>query len=87
MLQEALKTSDITWDLILDRYGIWQKSTALWGREELPVVAAEPFEHLYSFFTTTYLDELGTQEERLRTTPVPKGSGSFLEIFQQDGRQ
>ncbi len=87
MLQEALKTSDITWDLILDRYGIWQESTALWGREELPVVAAEPFEHLYSFFTTTYLDELGTQEERLRTTPVPKGSGSFLEIFQQDGRQ
>lgn len=87
MLQDALQNSSITWNLILDRYSIWQKGTALWGREGLPAVATDPFEHIYSFFVTTYLDELGSQEERLRTTPVPKGSGSFLELFQQEGRQ
>jgi len=87
MLQDALTNSSITWDLILDRYDIWQKGTTLWGREALPSVTADPFEHLYSYFTTTYLAQLGLEEERLRTTPVPKGSGSFLEIFQQDGQQ
>ena len=87
MLQDALANSSITWDLILDRYNIWQKGTALWGREALPTVIADPFEHLYSYFATTYLAHLGLEEERLRTTPVPKGSGSFLEIFQQDGQQ
>jgi len=87
MLQDALTNSSITWDLILDRYDIWQKGTTLWGREALPSVTADPFEHLYSYFATTYLAQLGLEEERLRTTPVPKGSGSFLEIFQQDGQQ
>lgn len=87
LLQDALAISGITWNLILDRYDIWQKGTALWGREVLPEVAVDPFEHLYSLFTTTYLAELGLQEERLRTTPVPQGSGSFLEIFQLDGQQ
>lgn len=83
-LQTALLPSSITWNLILDRYGIWQRGTSLWGRESLPVIQIDPFDHLFQLFTSTYLSELGLQEERLRTTPVPKGSGSFLEIFQQD---
>ncbi len=87
MLEDALAASSITWTLIVDRYTIWQKGTALWGRDELPVVTSDPFEHIYAYFATTYINELGVQEELLRTTPVPKGSGSFLEIFQQDGQR
>lgn len=84
MLSESLQNSQITWALILDRYDIWRKGTALWGREELKPVDIDPFSHLHAFFVSRYLDQLGQQEEQLRTTPVPKGSGSFLEVFQQE---
>ncbi len=79
-----MEASNETWDLILDRYGIWQKGTSLWGEEVLVEVTDDPFEHLSTQFLQTYLEELGRQEEILRTTPVPKGSGSFLELFWQD---
>lgn len=81
LLQEALQESDETWDLVLDRYGIWQKGTSLWGEAVLAEVTNNPFEHLSTLFLQTYFEELGKQEEILRTTPVPKGSGSFLELF------
>ncbi len=84
LLQEALQTSNDTWNLILDRYGIWQKGTSLWGEELLAEVTDDPFEHLSTQFLQIYLEELGRQEEILRTTPVPKESGSFLEVFWQD---
>ncbi len=83
-LQDALKPSNETWDLLLDRYGIWQKGTVLWGEEELKEVSIDPLDHLTVLFLETYYNALASQEERLRTTPVPKGSGSFLELFQQD---
>nr|WP_319474573.1 hypothetical protein [uncultured Sphaerochaeta sp.] len=83
-LKDALDSSNGTWNVILDRYGIWQKGTSLWGEEVLVEVKDEPFEHLSTQFLETYFEELGRQEEILRTTPVPKGSGSFLELFWQD---
>ncbi|MGH0053262.1 MAG: hypothetical protein ACQ5SW_07740 [Sphaerochaetaceae bacterium] len=83
-LRDALQTSDTTWQMILDRYGIWQKGTSLWGEDVLVEVTTDPFEHLSILFMNTYFEELGRQEELLRTTPVPRGSGSFLELFQQD---
>ncbi|MGE4455005.1 MAG: hypothetical protein AB7D92_10775 [Sphaerochaeta sp.] len=83
-LQDALKPSNEIWDLLLERYGIWQKGTLLWGERELEEVNTTPLEHLSTLFLETYYEELANQEERLRTTPVPKGSGSLLELFQQD---
>ncbi|NLK06891.1 MAG: hypothetical protein GX315_11060 [Spirochaetales bacterium] len=86
LLFEALQQSEITWALILDRYDIWRKGTALWGREELKPVNVQPFAHLHALFVSQYLAQLGLLEEQLRTTPVPKGSGSFLEVFQKEAR-
>lgn len=83
-LNDALIASEVTWNVILDRYGIWQKGTSLWGEEELVEVKVDPFDHLSTQFLETYFEELGRQEEILRTTPVPRGSGSFLELFWQD---
>ena len=84
LLSDSLQNSQDTWALILDRYAIWRRGTMLWGREELEAVDIDPFEHLHALFVSRYLDQLGLQEEQLRTTPVPKGSGSFLEVFQQE---
>jgi hypothetical protein len=86
LLSDSLQQSEITWALILDRYDIWRKGTALWGREELKPVDVQPFDHLHALFVSQYLAQLGLLEEQLRTTPVPKGSGSFLEVFQQEAR-
>jgi len=83
-LNDALIASEETWNIILDRYGIWQKGTSLWGEEVLVEVKDDPFDHLSTQFLETYFEELGRQEEILRTTPVPRGSGSFLELFWQD---
>ena len=83
-LNDALIASEATWNVILDRYGIWQKGTSLWGEEVLVEVKDDPFDHLSTQFLETYFEELGRQEEILRTTPVPRGSGSFLELFWQD---
>lgn len=83
-LKDALASSNETWNVILDRYGIWQKGTSLWGEEVLVEVKDDPFNHLSTQFLETYFEELGRQEEILRTTPVPRGSGSFLELFWQD---
>jgi len=83
-LNDALIASEETWNVILDRYGIWQKGTSLWGEEMLVEVKDDPFDHLSTQFLETYFEELGRQEEILRTTPVPRGSGSFLELFWQD---
>ena len=83
-LNDALIASEETWNVILDRYGIWQKGTSLWGEEVLVEVKDDPFDHLSTQFLETYFEELGRQEEILRTTPVPRGSGSFLELFWQD---
>ena len=87
MLRETLQISVPTWALILDRYTIWQNATKLWGDTNLSEVTVDPLEHLSSVWVERYLEELGVQEERLRTTPVPKESGSFLEVFQQDEQQ
>ncbi|WP_319756166.1 hypothetical protein [uncultured Sphaerochaeta sp.] len=83
-LKDALASSNETWNVILDRYSIWQKGTSLWGEEVLVEVKGNPFDHLSTQFLETYFKELGRQEEILRTTPVPRGSGSFLELFWQD---
>lgn len=83
-LDDALVASEETWNVILDRYGIWQKGTSLWGEDVLVEVNGDPFDHLSTLFLETYFEELGRQEEILRTTPVPRGSGSFLELFWQD---
>ena len=83
-LNDALIASEETWNVILDRYGIWQKGTSLWGEEMLVEVKDDPFDHLSTQFLETYFEERGRQEEILRTTPVPRGSGSFLELFWQD---
>ncbi|MDC7229590.1 MAG: hypothetical protein PQJ48_04730 [Sphaerochaetaceae bacterium] len=83
-LKDALASSNETWNVLLDRYGIWQKGTSLWGEEVLVEVKGNPFDHLSTQFLETYFEELGRQEEILRTTPVPRGSGSFLELFWQD---
>ncbi|MGE4585034.1 MAG: DUF4197 family protein [Sphaerochaeta sp.] len=84
MLTDALKQSQITWDLILKRYAIWREATMLWGRAPLPEITVSVDEHLFDLCIATYYAELGVQEAQARTTPVPKGSGSFLELFQQD---
>jgi len=86
LLQTALKESESTWAVLLDRYTIWQAGTQLWGENNLGEISIDPLDHLYTLFIRTYFKELGSQEEQLRTTPVPRGSGSLLEIFQQDAQ-
>ena len=86
LVRSEIELSQITWALILDRYSIWQRATSMWGWPPLAEVSIDPSDHLSELFVTTYLRQLGVQEERLRTTPVIRGSGSFLELFQQDGR-
>ena len=86
VLRNELGQSMITWALVLDRYSIWQRATSLWGRQSLEEVDVDPRQYQIDLFLSVYFRQLLLQEEQLRTTPVIRGSGSFLELFQQDGR-
>ncbi len=86
VLRRELASSRQNWDMLLDRYSIWQRGTEAWTLEALTGVTVDPLEHQIEFFLSVYLRQLAFQEQQLRTTPVIRGSGSFLEIFQQEGR-
>lgn len=86
LLQTNLLPSEATWALINDRYNLWAKANGLWGTANLSQVEADPLRYLEQAFITTYQKQLSAAEATLRTTPVPRGAGSSLEIFQQ-GKQ
>ncbi len=82
LLSLALEESRGIWDTLHERYEIWSRSRALLEKETLPPLTGDPFEQLLTRFVDGYLLELEREEMLLRTTPVVKGSGSILEVFQ-----
>lgn len=82
LLAQALAPSQESWRLIRSRYEVWQHGRLLLGESQGEAVTEDLFDHLLALFTNTILDALEHEELLLRTTPVVKGSGSFLEVFQ-----
>jgi hypothetical protein len=84
LLAEELAESQETYDSIYDRYSIWSDSLELLGEPPLETIARFPTAHLATLFVQIYLDRLAAEESAIRTTPVPQGTGSVYEIFQQE---
>ena len=82
LLSPALEASQGIWELLHERYGIGSRSRVLRGEEGLPPLEENPFERLLTVFVDNFLAALEKEEMLLRTTPVVKGSGSILEVFQ-----
>lgn len=84
LLVDELSESQKTYETIYDRYSIWSKGLELLGKEALPRIAKFPTAHLATIFVELYLKQLAQEESDIRTTPVPQGTGSVYEIFQQE---
>ncbi|WP_155816651.1 hypothetical protein [Sphaerochaeta pleomorpha] len=84
LLANELTESQKTYEAIYDRYSIWSKGKGLLGEEALPQIAKFPTAHLATIFVELYLKQLSQEESDIRTTPVPQGTGSVYEIFQQE---
>ncbi len=82
LLLPALSESQKIWGIVHERYEIWSRSRVLLGEDGLPPLEENPFEQLLTVFVDSFLGALEREEMLLRTTPVVKGSGSILEVFQ-----
>jgi len=82
LLVEELAEASSQWSRIAGRYHIVRNSHILLEEHDLGAITDDLFEHLVELFVHQYLSALAEEELQLRTTPVIKGSGSFLEIFQ-----
>ncbi len=82
LLRPALEASRGMWRTISERHAIWRRSRMLLKQEVPPPLADDPFEQLLTIFIDGFLAALEREEMLLRTTPVVKGSGSILEVFQ-----
>jgi hypothetical protein len=87
MLGELLQASNVTWEMLTDRYAIWSRSKTLLGEASLPTLGGDPTDHLIQTFLTAYLDQLTNEELYLRTTPVFQGTGSYYEILNKKVQQ
>ncbi len=82
LLGEDLVEASAQWDRIVGRYRIIRNSRLLLEEQDLGAITENLFDHLVDLFVHQYLTALAEEELLLRTTPVIKGSGSFLEVFQ-----
>jgi hypothetical protein len=84
LLAEELADSQKTYETIYDRYSIWSKGKEILNEDPLPQIAKFPTAHLATIFVELYVKQLAQEESDIRTTPVPQGTGSVYEIFQQE---
>ena len=82
LLRPALDESQAVWRTLSGRYEIWRRSRILLAGAALPPLPDDLFDHLLALFIDGFLASLEKEEMLLRTTPVVKGSGSILEVFQ-----
>jgi hypothetical protein len=83
-LNSALSEADDTYRTITDRYAIWSRAMENLGGKTAAPAVGDPAKHLEGLFLSAYRSALEDQEEAIRTTPMPQGTGSVYEIFQQE---
>lgn len=82
LLDEALQHSNTLWQTITHHYEIWRHGLFL-SNEAVPAEASKDLsDHIRHIFLDAIFTALEGEEMLLRTTPVVKGSGSLLEVFQ-----